>query len=349
MDDFEALFERLQYNEEISKKFFDVEVGILSVLDYRDLFERLLTQIKEKFEIPYVWITLIEGSDVASQIRKLVSSEIVEQRLNVVSNRVFEALMGSSVVPLLVNEDLGSYYQLFPKNETYLARSLAIAPIRYRREVIGSLNLGDPSPIRYSPGMDTSLLERLAVKLSICLSNVSAHERLRIQAFRDPLTSLLNRRVMETVLAREFSRAGRYQTPLTVVFLDVDDFKAINDRYGHDTGDAVLKYIADCLSAMCRGSDVVARFAGDEFVIILPYTSAERSRRMTERLGRFFKEHPLARGRRSIQISVSTGVASFGDRNTEDPASLLKRADEALYREKERKKGHQLLLSPSER
>ena len=85
----------------------------------------------------------------------------------------------------------------------------------------------------------------------------------------------------------------RYETPLTVVFLDVDDFKIVNDQYGHKAGDNVLKYIAGSLLHMTRGSDVVARFAGDEFVIILPGTLLSKAAELANRLKSFFMDHPL--------------------------------------------------------
>jgi diguanylate cyclase (GGDEF)-like protein len=205
-------------------------------------------------------------------------------------------------------------------------------------EIIGSLNQGDYSEMRYTPGMDTSLLEQLSVKVSICLSNVMAHEKLRALAYWDPLTGLLNRRAMTRVLEREFKRAQRYGTPLSVAFLDVDDFKAVNDRYGHDMGDDVLKYVAVCLLEMTRETDVVARFAGDEFVIILPNISLKQAHKFVERHQAFFLKNPMKVGSLSIPVSISSGVAATEDTAITDAPSLLKKADQILYQAKELKK-----------
>ncbi|MDH3897506.1 MAG: GGDEF domain-containing protein, partial [Deltaproteobacteria bacterium] len=196
------------------------------------------------------------------------------------------------------------------------------------------------------PGMDTRLLERLAVKVSICLSNVTAHEKLRWFAWRDPLTGLLNRRVMEKVLQREYKRAVRYKTNLTVAFLDLDDFKAVNDRYGHDRGDDLLRYVAGVLEELTRGSDVVSRYAGDEFVIILPGISTKESLLLIQRLQDYFHKNPMDVEEEHITVSVSFGLSSMGDAGVNNPQSLLKKADEVLYSAKEQKKKDGLVGSP---
>jgi diguanylate cyclase (GGDEF)-like protein len=165
-----------------------------------------------------------------------------------------------------------------------------------------------------------------------------AQEKLRMLAFRDPLTGLLNRRVLEETLKREFSRASRYGTPLSVIFLDLDNFKELNDRYGHDFGDEALKYLAVHLMVMSRESDVVARFAGDEFVVILPNTEGNNALSFADRIQTFFLTNPMRRGDTSVTLSLSCGVATNKDRNVGDAAALLRKADEMLGMSKRIKK-----------
>ncbi len=331
------LYERLQYNEDISQRFFEVEVSILSTLNFKDFFERLLTEIKEKFDIPYVWLSLIDENDVIPLIGELASSTIIKERLSIVERKTFSEITGNSEAPLLVNDDLKPFYRMFPPNETYLIRSLAIVPITLNGEIIGSLNHGDPSSERYAPGMDGAFLERLAIKISICLSNVTAHEKLRLIASRDSLTGLLNRGVFESILQREFNRALRYDSPLSLVFIDLDDFKSVNDSFGHDAGDALLRYLGTQLKKMSRDSDVIGRYAGDEFLMLLPSTTAGETRKLMERIRTFFSENPLPFNGNPLFISFSFGIAHLQDRGVQDPSSLLKRADDRLYRAKRKK------------
>ena len=338
MTNISKIIERLRQNEEITRKFHEIETQFLTIDNFKDLFEVLLTQVIEKFRVPYAWISMIENSEVSSLIQSLESSDLLKSRLNIVPADTFHELIGNQVKPLLVNDHIKPYHQLFPKDQKYLIRSLALAPISLHGEVIGSLNQADYSRSRFEPGIDTSGLQQLAIKVSLCLSNVFAHEKLKYLAYHDPLTGLLNRRVMETVLGREFNRAKRYASTLSVVFLDLDDFKLVNDQHGHDRGDDLLKYVAKNMFDMSRESDVVARFAGDEFVFILPETPAKSAEKLMKRIKKYLRDNPLIHDDLTIPVSISFGVASTEDPQLNDPTSLLKKADEVLYLAKEQKK-----------
>jgi diguanylate cyclase (GGDEF)-like protein len=220
-------------------------------------------------------------------------------------------------------------------------RSIAIIPITFEGKPAGSLNLADTSPERYMPGVDGSFLEQLGIVVSICLLNVAAHEELNTLAFKDPLTGVLNRRAMENALKREFARAKRYMMPLTLVFIDLDHFKKINDKYGHDYGDDLLRFVASNIMDMARESDIIARYAGDEFVMILPGTSHIEAGKYVKRLKDFFSQNSLPVKDTHLRASFTCGIASVGDVGVSDAASLLKRADERLYEAKEsRPEGH---------
>ena len=334
----EGILERISDNEEIAKKFFEIEVSILSILDFEGLFKRLLSEIREKFDIPCVWISFIDKSEVSALLQTLTVSKDLKERLNFIDRKTFLRLTENKTSSLLLNGDLHPFHPMLPKGQLNFIRSLAVSPISLHGEIIGSLNQADFSPLRYRPGMDTQLLEQLAVKISICLSNVIAHERLKWLAVRDPLTGLLNRRIMETVLNREFKRAQRYKSPLSLAFIDLDDFKVINDRHGHECGDALLKYVAGQLGDTTRDSDVVARYGGDEFVIILPGTPVQEANKLLQRLQQHFKDKPMRYKEKALAVSISFGVASMADRNATDPGSLLREADTMLYNIKKNKK-----------
>jgi diguanylate cyclase (GGDEF)-like protein len=339
MADLDTIIERLKENDRITRKFNEIETRILSILNFKDLFEVLLTEIQEKFSIPYVWISLIEQSELGELIKTLERSETLRERINITSRETFESLVGTDMRPKLVNTDLKPYFRLLPPKRKFFIKSLAMIPLSLDGQVIGSLNQADFSQKRYQPGMDTSLLEVLAVKVSLCLSNVTAHEKLKSLAYHDPITGLLNRRVMETVLAREFSRARRYDTPMTVAFIDLDEFKSINDRYGHDAGDLTLQHVSERLLKMSRQCDVVARYAGDEFILILPQTGETAGERMVDRIRDYLCAQPLKWQDEFITVRFSYGVSSTADPDLPDWQALLKRADHRLLTAKAKKKG----------
>ncbi|MBU0991778.1 MAG: sensor domain-containing diguanylate cyclase [Proteobacteria bacterium] len=338
MNNLEAIYARLRENEEITRKFHVVESKILSILNFKDFLEGLLTSIRDTFSIPYVWITLIKNTEVQELMNNMDGSEMLKERTNIIDRDYFLNLIENELTPLLANNDLKPFYKLLPPNQKYFLKSIAIAPISLDGEIIGSLNQGDVSAERFDPQIDTSLLAQLAIKVSLCLSNVTAHEKLKYFAYHDSLTELLNRRVMEKVLKREFVRAQRYETVLSVVFMDIDRFKIINDSFGHDIGDHILKYTADILTKMTRDTDVVARFAGDEFVIILPETEAEKASFLMDRIQDSLKKNHYQKDPLKIEISISFGIASTTDKTINTPELLLKISDERLYEAKRQKK-----------
>jgi diguanylate cyclase (GGDEF)-like protein len=341
----EILLNKLRLRDEIAKRnaettrrFFEIEKRILSILNYKDLFEVLLSEIKLKFSMHYVWISIIDKSEVTSFIEHIENSEILKENINIVDKNTFIKLVGTKTTPLLINDNLKAFSKLIPRQDKYTIRSIAISPISLDGEIIGSLNQAHISPGHFKPGLDTSSLEQLAVKVSFCLSNVTAHEKLKFLAYSDPLTGLLNRRAMESALKREFNREKRYQRMLSVVFIDLDDFKSVNDIYGHDRGDELLKYVANQLFNISRDTDVVARFAGDEFIFILPETSATSTITLMNRLKDYFISHPLNTTGTSIPVSISFGVASTEDKSIKNSTMLLKKADEMLYKAKAARK-----------
>ena len=331
MNNIEPLIKQLKENEKIAKKFFQVETKILSILNFKDFFEILLTEIKEIFKVPHVWISLVKTSEVTNLIRHLESSRILGKNINIIDQNSFQQLLGNNTTPLLANDNLKPFYKIINIKRKYLIRSIAIAPIAIDGEVIGSLNQADFSPTRFQPDIDTGLLEHLAVKISLCLSNVTAHEKLKIMAYHDPLTGLLNRRVMDAVLKREFTRSERYKAPLSVIFCDIDNLKRTNDMYGHDTGDLLIKHVADILLKESRQSDVIARFAGDEFVVILPETKKKDALNLINRIKLYCFAHPLNIKKLSIPVSISFGLSSTENNSIKSSNILLKQADDNLY------------------
>ncbi len=334
----ESIIQRLRDNEAIAKKFQSVESKILSVLEFRDLFEILLSEIKSTFKIPYVWITIAKNSDIALLIDSISESEIIKEYINFVDRPTFMTLISKKDSPILENKNLRPYFKLLPINKKFFIKSLAVIPISLNGEIIGSLNQADSSSLRFAPGMDTSLLKQLAMKVSLCLSNVIAHEKLKLLAYRDPHTGLLNRRVLDNVLGREFHRAKRYDKVLSIAFIDISHIKKINSTHGVTIGDAVLKFVADAMMSMTRQTDAVARYDGDKFVIILPETESVNAKYLMNRIKSHFYHNPFKEGNLEMPIHFSYGISSTMDTLTDNPNQLLRKADKNMLRKKKARK-----------
>ncbi len=158
--------------------------------------------------------------------------------------------------------------------------------------------------------------------------------QLRELAARDPLTGLYNRRSFNEELTRRFAEAGRYGSDLSVVMMDLDDLKQINDMSGHRSGDRLLILAANTISDELRASDMAARFGGDEFTVLLPRTGAGEAAHLAKRIGTRFREN-CARRMPEATAGLSGGVASLGKTGADDPEALLAAADRALYEAKE--------------
>ncbi len=338
------ILERLQQNEEIAKKFFEIEASILTTLNFKDFFEQLLYEIREKFQLPYIWISLISESHIARHIQDAEVSSLLKTSTVFINAQEFLKITENSRQPILANENLHRFRNLLPDGDFQnKISSISIAPITLDGQLVGSINQADHDPSRFQPGIDTSLLEQLSSKVSLCLSNVVAHEQLKFLAFHDSLTGLLNREAMKRALDREFERAKRYKGDLSIIFMDLDGFKEINDTQGHDVGDLALCHLARALSRLKRDSDIVARFAGDEFVLILPSTREVEAGQYILRLRYELFQYPLpiidAVSRKEINIYVrfSHGIASLATDKVNSPQELLKLADERLYQTKHQK------------
>ena len=173
-----------------------------------------------------------------------------------------------------------------------------------------------------------------------------ANEELQRMAVTDPLTGVSNRRALIARLQAEIARAQRYGHPLGLIMADIDHFKQVNDRYGHDTGDIVLRHMAQTCSELLRVSDVIARYGGEEFVILVPETGEADALELAERLRAALAASPVQVGEDAIRITASFGVAMLGA-GDRDGDSLFHRADQAMYAAKQAGRNRVMLALPA--
>jgi diguanylate cyclase (GGDEF)-like protein len=192
---------------------------------------------------------------------------------------------------------------------------------------MGSLFLQDCMMPREWSIDNTALIGSLADLISVAIEHANMHEEKKRQAVTDGLTGIANRRHFNETLDKEFERARRYGLPLSLVLVDLDYLKKINDTFGHNVGDEAIKSIGQVLSKSCRAVDTAARYGGEEFCLLLPDTDTEDAMNLAERIRKLICETPLEG---PGNISASIGVSTFPTHgnNQED---LFEAADQALY------------------
>lgn len=213
-------------------------------------------------------------------------------------------------------------------------RSLIAIPLRSQRRLVGILYLNDFKR-RVFPEELVRLLPIFASLAAMCIDNARLFANAQRLACLDGLTELYNRRQLEKALVREVDRAHRHGTPFTIVMLDLDDFKRINDRYGHSTGDRVLREVAEAFRQATRDSDIPCRYGGDEFVAILPGVRPAEGRELASRVCRQIGEH-LVKVLHKDGIeppTLSAGIVSFPE-NGSNASELLDRVDTLLFEAK---------------
>ncbi|MDP2783804.1 MAG: diguanylate cyclase [Sulfurimicrobium sp.] len=212
-----------------------------------------------------------------------------------------------------------------------LPNEVAAFPLMYKEKVLGVMLLGT---FGHYPAEEQPLIEYLANQIAITLDNALTHEKVERLSIVDGLTGLYNRRFLSERLEEEYSKAERYETPLSILIMDVDFFKRVNDTFGHQVGDNALIAVARVLQQSVRESDLVGRYGGEEFVVLLPHTDLDKALTVAEKIRLAVSETPIE-GMGERRLTISIGVAGFPDTKVADMNELVRKADEALYRAKE--------------
>jgi len=171
------ILDMLKKNEEIARKFLEVESALNSADTPSALLETLLRQLVREFNIPYAWFTFVQRAEGEDLLPRLAMTESLKEQVGILDEASFDEILPQAGIPVLANENLRPFYKLFPQTRKFFLKSIAVVPLILRGALIGSLNLGDSSPERYYAGMDTSLLQQLAGKVSECLERMAPSQK----------------------------------------------------------------------------------------------------------------------------------------------------------------------------
>jgi diguanylate cyclase (GGDEF)-like protein/PAS domain S-box-containing protein len=213
-------------------------------------------------------------------------------------------------------------------------RSAILAPLILGQEVLGTLSLASSRPFAFDQS-DLQLLVSFAATTTAAMHNAMLHTELQRIAITDPLTGLYNRRGLIELGRHEVERFQRFGQPLSAIMLDIDHFKNVNDTYGHSAGDQVLCGLAERCRALVRQIDILGRYGGEEFAILLPETDLFQASSIADRLRRAMEETPFFTEQGPVKLTISLGVSRAGH-NLTNLVSLIEQADLALYQAKQK-------------
>ena len=258
---------------------------------------------------------------------------LARRDVSLISFRIGEGIAGwvaERGEPALVDDvSTDCRYKVLADSENRI-RSLACVPLQYRDERIGVLTITSPRFAAFSQD-DVELLGFIATTMAMDIDNA----RLRRLSVTDPLTEAYNREFLQQRLPRAVEHADRRGEPLAVAMIDIDHFKEVNDRFGHAVGDRVLAEVAGRLRAAIRAGDLLVRYGGEEFLVLLPGSDASKAAEIAERMRLKLESDPIQTEGAAIEVRISVGVAEH--RHNADTASqLVRRADTALYAAKGR-------------
>lgn len=338
--DLAQLKHQLRENERIWSGFRGLEIRMIGARSLRELVAVLSCDLPRTFE--KVACATLSCADPEYELSRLLEQEAVPAlpvpSLVTLAPGQLESLFVPPFKPRLGPGELTLQAMLFPGHPSRLA-SLALAPLQLHGRLIGCVSQGSHDPTHFTGDTATDLLEHLAAVTAMCLESALSRERLKLDGLTDSLTAIANRRFFERRLTEEIERWSRRHEPLACILVDVDHFKKVNDHYGHQMGDRVLKEVAKQLGDGLRASDVLARYGGEEFVLLLPNTTAVQAGAIAERLRANIENHPFfSLSRDIVGITASFGISSLEKGNLEEatPATnLCQRADVALYQAKE--------------
>jgi diguanylate cyclase (GGDEF)-like protein len=301
---------------------------LLSPLSEMAALEEILNQIESLFRYPISAVLLVDETSHA--LRVMTQRGYDPEAARLVTIGVAEPGISGDGFPAGGEDDIGRIAR-DPRYAKFAsaARSHVAFPLAVDGEVLGVLTVGSREADAF-PEEARRALEAFAGLAALAILRAQQDDELQRLAMTDGLTNLANYRALVGVLDREIAMAAHRSYPLSIVVLEIDKFKRINDRYGHLRGDEVLRAVGNVLRGNCRKTDLAARFGGDEFMLLLPHTSQSVAAQVAERARRQVEGLVLPD---DIHLTVSLGVANMPDAGDTADA-LLDAADRTMYRVK---------------
>lgn len=317
---------------------YEIGQKINRVIDLEKLYEEITETLKRYLQIEE--FALIVYDDKKEELVVRAASGFAENQL-IIGTRFrrgegISGMVATSGKKAYIRDTRQEKRFLHYKGEKRLCgASFLSIPLVYKDEVLGVINFGRKEVGAFR-AHEVKMLSLVASQAALAIANAKLYTQTRELSVKDELTGAYNRRHFQKMLSMEWKRAVRFRRDLSLIMIDVDYFKQYNDSYGHLQGDVVLKTISQLFMKYLREVDTVARFGGEEFILLLPDTDKHGAMAVAEKLRKLVEQHKfLVDGQEGRKITVSLGVASFPD-DVGGMDDLIDHADIALYRSKEK-------------
>ena len=337
----ESMLGRAKKNSTTLQRFQAFEIRLHNLCSLSGMIEHILDDAKKSFDLDVISLCLIdEKGDIAKFLDEDAYPHQSRDGLILLQNKdLLISIFGYACRPFLGIYQNAVCADFFAHNPIKPA-SVAITPLTRRGKYLGALNLGSHQPDRFDDKMATDFVEHLGSVVSVCLENNFNFEEMRRISYVDTLTGVNNRRFLEQRITEELDRCQRNGDPLSCLFFDIDFFKSVNDKYGHQGGDLILASVAGAIKTQLRNNDVLARYGGEEFVALLSNINESQALDIAERIRITIEELPIHFNDVAVSITISIGSCTYipsattpSDGN-EIAAQLLEVADSALYKAK---------------
>ncbi|MCB9891452.1 MAG: sensor domain-containing diguanylate cyclase [Planctomycetes bacterium] len=335
--------------EELRDRLGDLEVfhevgkALTQTLDLREVLNTILQKVSDVIR-PQTWSLLLVDEETQELYFKIAVGPRTEG-LATLRLKIGEGIAGhvaSTGEPLLV-EDVSQdprWSRKADERTQFETRSIVCVPLTSQGQVLGVLQLVNFEEARRFTDADLAVLQIFADFTAIAIRNARSMSRIAELSVKDDLTELFNSRYLNHALTRHHDAARRHNQPFSVVFLDLDKFKQVNDTHGHHVGDELLREVARLIADQLDPRAEAVRYGGDEFVVLLPEQDKQNALAFANRLRDSMTTHRfLERHLTGFQLSASIGLASYPE-DAETPEQLMQRADQAMYHVKSTGRGN---------